>query len=158
VNRRKLITYSLGTSAFIVLNKWHPPIVNSIVLPSHAQTSCSELTSPLFRISSIQRFNIEVSNSCPVQILSSSSNAADLVIELVNPALIGTVRAADITMNYSQNTRRHEFLPDSQSNNVPFTIELDNLEASDAQFTVNIELNYFQSTDVLEVTIEVGPA
>lgn len=37
MNRRSLI----ALASFISLAAWHKPIINSIVLPAHAQTSCS---------------------------------------------------------------------------------------------------------------------
>ena len=158
MNRRNLIIYSSGLPAAFRFSKWTTPIVGSIVLPAHAQTSCAAIVSSLFSISNQQSFNFEVSNSCPTAIAGSASTSADLIIELDNPALMGTVRAADIIMNYSQTVSRQEFLSDTQSNNVPFMIELDNYENSvGALFSVSLELNYFQSTDLLEVSVSISP-
>ena len=158
MNRRNLIIFSSGLPGVLKITKWTAPIVSSIVLPAHAQTSCSVVVSALFSITSQQGFIFEASDNCPTAILDSSSTSPDLIIELDDPRLLGTVRAADITMNYSQTESRHEFLPDSQSNNVPFTIELDNYENSaGALFSVSLELNYFESTDVLEASVSLSP-
>jgi len=158
MNRRDLIIYSSALPTAIKLTKWTTPAISLITLPAHAQTSCLTITSALFRISDQQSFNFEVSDNCPIDIVGSSSASADLIIELDSPALLGTIRAAIITMNYNQTASRHEFLPDAQSNNVPFMIQLDNYESSaGALFSVSLELNYFQSTDLLEVSVLLSP-
>lgn len=158
MNRRKLIIYGTGMPAALRIAKWTAPIISAVALPAHAQTSCSATASSLFRVTNQQGFDFVVSESCATAVIGSTSSSADLIIELDTPTLMGTVRAANITMNYSQTTSRHAFLPDSQSGNVPFTIELDDYEVSTgAVISVSLELNYFEIIDTLEVTVLLIP-
>lgn len=39
INRRKLITLGIVGGGVLTANKWVTPLVNSVVLPAHAQTS-----------------------------------------------------------------------------------------------------------------------
>ena len=131
---------------------WQTPLVSSVILPAHAQTSCASVASSLFRVTDQQGFEFSLRNNCIESISGTQSSSAELFIELGASQIKGTVAAAHITMNYSQNPipRNHSFLPDSQSNNVPFIISLDDFSSNTM---VRLELNYFESSGILEVRV-----
>ena len=152
MSRRRYLKQSLVIPSMVGVSVWNTPFVNVVMLPAHAQTSSSTVRSALFRITSQQGFNFEVINNRVVSVSGSMSDSADLLIKLVGSQIKGAVRAADITMNYSQNgvPTNHSFLPDAQSGNTPFVIHLDDLAPN---IRVSLELNYFESISTLEVSV-----
>jgi len=155
MSRRNLLKRSIVIPSLASVAVWKTPILNAVILPSHAQTSCAAINSTLIQISDEQGFNFEISNNCITSIVSSSSDSADLFIELVATNIIGAVAAAEISMNYNQNSVPivHNFLPDSQTNNIPFIIGLDSFSQD---VGVSLELNYFSTTATLEVRVLIS--
>ena len=95
-NRRKLIAVSsiIGSSALIGQTKWSKPIIESVLLPAHAQTSCADNQSLSGPIGGSARALLSAPNAGTITICAEDLGAASGTF--ANPGLI-----SESVVNYS---------------------------------------------------------
>ena len=94
MNRRKIL---MGIGASSLLAKWHKPIVNSVLLPAHAQTSIV----PVFSVETLNPVS-SGANSQDIGVFTDGSNPISVVFSVNSPFTLSFTTYTFEPMRYGQ--------------------------------------------------------
>jgi len=91
LKRRQLITAftGLGVAGTLLPKSWTKPVINSVVLPAHAQMSCPQLVAMNVLVSTVSPQTSPARCSVTFDLLSADPGVALNIVSITNSTLVG---------------------------------------------------------------------